>query len=509
MIVWISSYPRSGNTLLRSILNESFEAKSYSKYNDVNDLGSNAELTARVGHQNYGGSWEDAAQKFRTSAKPIFVKTHEGPEDNQPTIYVVRNVFSAIVSYWHYIRDFTDEKLSMEDIITGAGGPFPSWGSHLDLWNVLNRPKTIVVRYEDLVSRPDIEIQRISTFLGFAPLKPWKNNFNELKRSEPRFFRSGRKELRKGELSLDQQQLIRLFHGDWIQELKYGEPTSFSGIAHCGLLRKSISKPPSLAKQVESKTETLEQWAHAAEQRCEIEKKRADESVKWAEEAEARAAAAAKLAAENQKWAQKSDREITRLGANISELEKWGRKSDREVAKLNADLRELQQWAQKLDQLWRSEKRRADESTAWAKDAEVRALRAAKIAEETEAWAKKSDNRILKLNTHIAELKSWAETAEARWLSEKKRADENNVWAKEAEQRAMQLKRLAAENERWATSSDAKLAQLSKTCGELKKWAEDAELRFNNEKKRANEMVRLAAESTKAEVEKMSNSRSQ
>ena len=47
-MVWLASYPRSGNTFLRTILWQCFGLRSASYYRD--DLGGNKELEEYVGH---------------------------------------------------------------------------------------------------------------------------------------------------------------------------------------------------------------------------------------------------------------------------------------------------------------------------------------------------------------------------------------------------------------------------------------------------------------------------
>jgi hypothetical protein len=81
------------------------------------------------------------------------VKTHDPPEDNCKAIYIVRDGRSTCVSFYHYLKDFPhlDLKFSIRDVIAGFT-PFGSWGDHLDHWKPLDRPNTLFLKYEDLVS---------------------------------------------------------------------------------------------------------------------------------------------------------------------------------------------------------------------------------------------------------------------------------------------------------------------------------------------------------------------
>src|SRR6185369_14366761 len=87
--VWSASYPRSGNSFLRIILEKMFRTPTFSIY--------------RVEGQNFrdpsAEALEDAPflpRKWRrqlseaSDAKLTLIKTHDWPEDDRPAIYIVR-----------------------------------------------------------------------------------------------------------------------------------------------------------------------------------------------------------------------------------------------------------------------------------------------------------------------------------------------------------------------------------------------------------------------------------
>lgn len=51
MIVWLASYPRSGNTFLRVLFRHVFGIETYSVYNDLLDIGSDGDISAVTGHR--------------------------------------------------------------------------------------------------------------------------------------------------------------------------------------------------------------------------------------------------------------------------------------------------------------------------------------------------------------------------------------------------------------------------------------------------------------------------
>jgi hypothetical protein len=85
MIIWIASYPRSGNNYVREILRDVFRVETYSIYEGP------------VEHQ-------IDVETIRDAEGIHLVKTHELPTDNSPALYVVRDGRDALVSYAHFIH---------------------------------------------------------------------------------------------------------------------------------------------------------------------------------------------------------------------------------------------------------------------------------------------------------------------------------------------------------------------------------------------------------------------
>jgi len=99
-------------------------------------------------------------QQFRYDIRNVAIIAHV---DHGKTTLVdaLLKQAGAIRSYQHYLRDVDKRECSVEDVIMGAP-MFGSWGGHLDAWNPLERPHTLVLKYEDLVERPDQELQRVA-----------------------------------------------------------------------------------------------------------------------------------------------------------------------------------------------------------------------------------------------------------------------------------------------------------------------------------------------------------
>src|SRR3954465_2141358 len=164
MIIWVASYPRSGNTMLRMMLHRVFGCKTHAKYQAPDEpVSPDGAVREATGKAPLPGPWDECYPRMARDAELHFVKTHDGPEDDAKAIYLVRNGFAATGSYKSYLLDFGGHEFSLEAIILGEP-QFGSWGSHLDAWGPLRRSNTLVLKYEDLVERPEQQIEKLSNF---------------------------------------------------------------------------------------------------------------------------------------------------------------------------------------------------------------------------------------------------------------------------------------------------------------------------------------------------------
>lgn len=221
MIVWLASWPRSGNTLLRITLRRLFDIETFSVYDDTTDIGAHAAAARLVGHRSHGQSREEFVARATMSEGTFYVKTHELPTDDAPALYMVRDGRSAIVSQWHYARTFWEDVPTLEDVLRGdswAG----SWSAHVRAWALSGRPRTLVLRYEDLVVGREETLDALAGFIGRAPLAPFDISFAELHAVYPEFFRGGSNERNLRELPPELDSLFNDLHGDAFKVLGYG-----------------------------------------------------------------------------------------------------------------------------------------------------------------------------------------------------------------------------------------------------------------------------------------------
>ena len=158
--VWLASYPRSGNTFLRTILWHCFGLRSSSIY--PNDLGDNQKLAKYVGHIERGPD----IQKQRQENGISLIKTHGPPTNNDPAIYVIRDGRAACVSLWKFHQeDPTLESFSLKVVIQGQHR-FGTWSNHVTSWNPWNRPNTLILEYEQLKNDLPGVLKSICKFLN-------------------------------------------------------------------------------------------------------------------------------------------------------------------------------------------------------------------------------------------------------------------------------------------------------------------------------------------------------
>jgi len=225
VIVWLASYPRSGNTLLRTVLKQSMGLDSFSDEDIQPALGLTREAERQFGHVPLPAPWDAFYREASASPAVTLVKTHLPPRDAQPAIYVVRDGRRAIVSYRSYHKEFfPDHEADLASLVLGDDH-YGGWSDHYERWFKAAGPR-MVVRYEELVDADAGLLERLARFISHAgPVAPWRNPFDELHRENPKFFRAGGA---KWEGAPGWSELVDgaffLLHGALMNELGYATP---------------------------------------------------------------------------------------------------------------------------------------------------------------------------------------------------------------------------------------------------------------------------------------------
>jgi sulfotransferase family protein len=204
MVVWLASYPRSGNTFLRIVLHRLYGVPTYSVYDDDDPV------AQRVGPDlvGYHPKPLDRAA-MRESADVFFTKTHKRRKgDGYRAIYLVRDGRDAVVSKAHLraseqhlaagedyqkrFAEFLREEITRPYI---EGQPSSgTWGGNVLSWLRTADDSLALLKYEDLIVDPRDSVVRIVSSL-LPELMPKADadipSFADLHRVDPAFFRCG------------------------------------------------------------------------------------------------------------------------------------------------------------------------------------------------------------------------------------------------------------------------------------------------------------------------------
>jgi hypothetical protein len=200
-IIWVASYPKSGNTWVRAFLANLFgpgdEPRDLNRLNEVcPSLTGRALYDARLGRSTRDLPPQEILQlrqqveQVLCNATPdsIFVKTHSwfgeqfglpliDPQLTAGAIYIVRNPLDVAVSAANHYG------VSVENMVAHMADPnfctapsdrhvveyIGSWSQNVASWTWQAHPKVHVIRYEDLFAATEARFADLVSFLGLKP----------------------------------------------------------------------------------------------------------------------------------------------------------------------------------------------------------------------------------------------------------------------------------------------------------------------------------------------------
>ncbi len=227
-MIWLVSFPRSGNTFLRNILFEVYGLRS-STY-----------------HLEADYPLDEGFAEFD------FIKTHQLPGELDaagfstqiPAVYLVRDGRDAMCSIAHHRSDLIAPGSDFEQnlqtaIVAERGSFFGGWSRHVESWS---RRADIVIRYEDLVRDPLASVERLraicdlpepdaSRLPTFESLKFGIPKYGakrehgvseeEMREHSRKFFRRGKAGAWQDEMPPRLQELFWSYHGEAMEGLGY------------------------------------------------------------------------------------------------------------------------------------------------------------------------------------------------------------------------------------------------------------------------------------------------
>lgn len=225
MIIWLASYPRSGNTLLRTVLKQTMDLGSYSDEIMRPIVGLTDRAKEDIGDLSFEGSWDSFYHQASSSKDIYLVKTHLPPRDNQPVIYVLRDGRAATESYAAYHKSFAPDPKFCPSILELMFGDdyYGDWTSHYRMWNSRAERKLLLVRFEELVNADKLLLERLQMFIGFeGEVKPFENPREKLHLENPSFFRGGKANWEKSSQWTEELEAFFIaVHGDLLLQLGY------------------------------------------------------------------------------------------------------------------------------------------------------------------------------------------------------------------------------------------------------------------------------------------------
>ena len=159
--ILLASYPRSGNTHLRTILWKCFGQRSASVY--PRDFGDRIEIAEAAGHVE---PQLDGRSYLPPGNLPL-LKTHEPASGEEPAIYVVRDPRPTIASLHHFYA----RSMPLEMVIRGEHR-FGTWAAHARSWHPWDRPRTLLLRHEQMVADHTTTVSTLSEFLDRPIIDP-------------------------------------------------------------------------------------------------------------------------------------------------------------------------------------------------------------------------------------------------------------------------------------------------------------------------------------------------
>tara|TARA_Y100000768_G_C23914049_1_gene651459 strand:- start:299 stop:1147 length:849 start_codon:yes stop_codon:yes gene_type:complete len=195
MIIWISSYPKSGNTWLRALLaNYFFSEDGNFNFNLIKEIDS---FPSSKFFRNYKDEFkkpEDTAkywikeqEKINSTNKTFFFKTHNAlckinnnrftdQRNTLAAIYIIRdprNVITSIASHYqiskqdalNFMKDKNRGIFERENNRYLGFQPLFSWNLHVKSWTENVLYPTLTIRYEDLISDTNSTFEKVLRFI--------------------------------------------------------------------------------------------------------------------------------------------------------------------------------------------------------------------------------------------------------------------------------------------------------------------------------------------------------
>jgi hypothetical protein len=241
-ILWLASFPKSGNTWLRAFLANYFadlEAPvSLSVLQSFGFSDAHGWPYEKISGKPHGFLGEAKIARLRSQTQAMFsqsqpdnvlVKTHNalGTLSGQPLItpiftvgavYIIRNPWDTVISYSDHfgisiddaITAFAQPSLTIDPSANNVRQYLGGWSGHAASWSNAQWLKLRTIRYEDMTADPETAFGQVIDFLSLPPdrkrlrkaikfssfrelsQQESRNGFSEKSKSAEKFFRKGK-----------------------------------------------------------------------------------------------------------------------------------------------------------------------------------------------------------------------------------------------------------------------------------------------------------------------------
>ena len=225
MIIWLASYPKSGNTWVRLFLDYLLSSNKDFNIND-NVIGQFPirshflTLSGNINNQDEFAKYcIEAQQKLNLDDKQKILKTHNAfwnwgggkytftnEKNTLGVIYIVRdprNIITSVLNYFHKKNYYEALEFMKENKVLGGneeeiGLPtiIGSWSNHYKSWKKFKK-NFLIIKYENLLKNPFEEFSKITNYLkNISDFKFEDNNiikaiekcsFDNMSKQEDRF----------------------------------------------------------------------------------------------------------------------------------------------------------------------------------------------------------------------------------------------------------------------------------------------------------------------------------
>jgi hypothetical protein len=236
VLVWVASYPRSGNTFLTITLRDAFAVAErgtvFEESLGLARLESLRPAPYRLPPELRGLGNDELLEALRERPEPFFIKTHRVRDAAEPSraIHVVRDGRDALVSYAHFVvehehdprfegRSLT-ERLRM--LIAEDHNLFGHWSRSVEAWRERSAP-TALVRFEELIENPAGTVRSACGRIGIELTQTERESqpFAKLHARDPRMFRRGEIGAWRSEMPAAVEERFWQLHGPQMEALGY------------------------------------------------------------------------------------------------------------------------------------------------------------------------------------------------------------------------------------------------------------------------------------------------